>query len=53
MLYLYRMECKSADEAERQLSIRYGHFPLFGNPRVTMDRTFQRYVRSHGTCAIP
>jgi protein tyrosine phosphatase (PTP) superfamily phosphohydrolase (DUF442 family) len=52
-LYLYRMECKTANESERQLSLRYGHFPYLGNSTKAMDRTFQRYVRSHATCAIP
>ena len=52
-LYLYRMECKSADEAERQLSVRYGHFPFFGNSTIAMDRTFRRYAGTHSLCAFP
>jgi protein tyrosine/serine phosphatase len=52
-LYLYRMECRSPDEAERQLSIRYGHFPFFGNSTIAMDRAFQRYVHTHAICAGP
>jgi len=52
-LYLYRMECKSADEAERQLSVRYGHFPFFGNSTIAMNRTFRRYAGTHSLCAFP
>jgi len=52
-LYLYRVECRSAVEADRQLSVRYGHFPFFGNSTVAMDRTFHRYIHSHPTCAVP
>jgi len=52
-LYLYQMECKTADESERQLSLRYGHFPYLGNSTKAMDRTFQRYVQAHSRCTLP
>jgi len=52
-LYLYRIECRSRDEAERQLSLRYGHFPFFWNSTIAMDRTFQRYAQTHSICALP
>jgi undecaprenyl-diphosphatase len=52
-LYLYQMECKTADESERQLSLRYGHFPYLGNPTRAMDRTFHRYVQAHPLCTLP
>ncbi len=33
-----------ADEAARQLSFRFGHFPWLGSQTVAMDRTFERIV---------
>jgi len=52
-LYLYRIECRSRDEAERQLSVRYGHFPFFWNSTIAMDRAFQRYAQTHAICGLP
>ena len=52
-LYLYRIECRSRDEAERQLSVRYGHFPFFWNSTIAMDRAFQRYAQTQAICALP
>lgn len=52
-LYLFRLECRTAEEAERQLSLWYGHFPFFGNSTIAMDRTFSRYVHANPTCALP
>lgn len=46
-LYLYRIEGKSPDEASKQFSIFYGHFPYFWNSTAAMDRTFWRYVTAH------
>ena len=52
-LYLYRVECRSRDEAERQLSLRYGHSPFLWNSTIAMDRTFERYAQTHSICALP
>ena len=52
-LYLYRIECRSRDEAERQLSVRYGHFPFFWNSTIAMDRAFQRYAQTQAICGLP
>lgn len=52
-LYLYRVECRSRDEAERQLSLRYGHFPFLWSSTIAMDRTFERYAQTHSICALP
>lgn len=48
-LYLYSIEGKSAESADRELSIFYGHVPyLFWRDTVAMDHSFWRYVRGHG-----
>ncbi len=48
-LYLYRLEGKSAESADRELTIFYGHVPyLFWRDTVAMDCSFWRYVKSHG-----
>jgi len=48
-LYLYSLEGQSAESADRELTIFYGHVPyLFWRDTVAMDRSFWRYVRSHG-----
>lgn len=48
-LYLYSIEGKSAESADHELSIFYGHVPyLFWRDTVAMDHSFWRYVRSHG-----
>ena len=47
-LYLYSLEGKSAESADRELTIFYGHVPyLFWRDTVAMDRSFWRYVGSH------
>jgi len=46
-LYLYAIEGKSPDEASKQFSILYGHFPYFWNSTAAMDRTFWRYIAAH------
>lgn len=52
-LYLYRLERRTVDEADRQLSLWYGHFPFLGNSTVAMDRTFWRYIHAHPISALP
>jgi protein tyrosine/serine phosphatase len=46
-LYLYAVRRLDAGQASRQLSVRYGHFPLVFNSTAAMDRTFVRYVARH------
>lgn len=47
-LYLYRLEGKSAEAADRELTIFYGHVPyLFWRDTIAMDHSFWRYVKSH------
>jgi len=46
-LYLYGMEGKSADVADRELTMMFGHIPaIFWNTKA-MDRSFWRYVGNH------
>jgi protein tyrosine/serine phosphatase len=33
--------------ADRQLALRYGHFPYLGSRTVAMDRSFWAYLRAH------
>jgi hypothetical protein len=37
---------RSADEAGRQLSIRYGHFPYIWNNTAAMDASFKKFLAS-------
>ncbi len=47
-LYLYGIEGKSAETADRELTVFCGHFPLlFWRDTIAMDRSFRRYVSSH------
>lgn len=46
-LYIYAIEGKSADEAAKQLSILYGHFPWITSRTGAMDRAFEAYVKAH------
>ncbi len=47
-LYLYSLEGKSPELADRELTIFYGHVPyLFWRNTIAMDRSFWRYVRDH------
>ncbi len=43
-VYLYAVAHKSYEEASEQLSIRYGHFPYFGNDTIAMDKSFSNYI---------
>lgn len=43
-LYELVIAGRSAAEASRQLSFRYGHFPWLGSSTVAMDKTFDRVV---------
>ncbi len=42
---------KPAAEADRQLSLRYGHFPYLGSKTVAMDSTFWDYMAQHPPAA--
>lgn len=44
-LYRYAVEGKSAEEAEAELSLRYGHFPWLISKTNAMDQSFQIYQR--------
>jgi protein tyrosine phosphatase (PTP) superfamily phosphohydrolase (DUF442 family) len=47
-LYLYGLEGKPAEAADKQLTILCGHVPyLFWRDTVAMDRSFWRYVSNH------
>jgi protein tyrosine phosphatase (PTP) superfamily phosphohydrolase (DUF442 family) len=53
-LYLYRIEGASADAADRQLTVFYGHVPhLFWRDTIAMDRSFWRYVSNHVQQPVP
>lgn len=43
-LYELLVEEKPADDAARQLSFWYGHFPWLGSRTVAMDNTFEQIV---------
>ena len=40
-LYLYAI--KHEDDAEREISVLYGHFPWLGSKTEAMDRSFEKY----------
>lgn len=46
-LYAYAIEGQSAEEADKQLSIRWGHFPWLTSRTGAMDAAFYEYVAAH------
>jgi protein tyrosine/serine phosphatase len=46
-LFVYAIQGKSAEEAGKQLSILYGHFPWLTSRTGAMDRAFAAYVAAH------
>lgn len=42
-LYLYAI--KHDNNAEREISILYGHFPWLGSKTIAMDRSFEKYKK--------
>ena len=44
-LYLYAV--KNDKDAERAISIKYGHFPWFGSKTGAMDRSFEKYKKEN------
>lgn len=44
-LYLY--EIKNGEEAEKAISIIYGHFPWLGSKTVAMDKSFEKYKKAN------
>jgi protein tyrosine/serine phosphatase len=51
-LYLYSMEGNTAEEASKQLSVSYGHIPMWSSTQA-MDRTFWRYIAAHTKRMVP
>jgi protein tyrosine/serine phosphatase len=45
-IFQFEIGSRSADEAGRQLSTRYGHFPYMWNGTAAMDASFKRFVAS-------
>jgi protein tyrosine/serine phosphatase len=43
-IFQYAIASRSADEAGRQLSIRYGHLPYIWSGTAAMDASFKRFV---------
>jgi protein tyrosine/serine phosphatase len=50
-LYRYVIAGASATEADRELSLVYGHFPYLMSASVAMDNSFWAYVRGAGHAA--
>lgn len=46
-LYAYAILGQSSDEAAKQLSLFYGHFPWLFSQTGAMDRAFAAYVQTH------
>lgn len=45
-LYRYAVEGKSAEDADGQLSLWYGHFPYLTSRTIAMDESFWRYANT-------
>ncbi|HEX3524582.1 MAG TPA: dual specificity protein phosphatase family protein [Stellaceae bacterium] len=50
-LYRFAGEGVSADQADRELSLVYGHFPYFASRSKAMDDSFWAYVSTKGSRA--
>ena len=50
-LYVLAIEGRPAEEASRQLSLWYGHFPWLGSKTVAMDKALSRFVSTAATHA--
>lgn len=48
-LYEFLVAKKPADDAAKQLSFWYGHFPWLGSQTVAMDQSFERIVAKSGS----
>ena len=47
-LYLYTQEGRTAEVADRELTIFCGHFPhLFWRDTIAMDDSFERFTHTH------
>lgn len=46
-LYEYAVAARPAEEAEEQLSLRYGHVPYLWSRTGAMDRSFEVFVRQN------
>jgi protein tyrosine/serine phosphatase len=47
-LYRFAIEGKGADEADRQLTVLYGHFPYLASRTRAMDDSFWAFVDKSG-----
>jgi protein tyrosine/serine phosphatase len=50
-LYRFAGEGVSADEADRELSLVYGHFPYLTSRSKAMDDSFRAFVGTQGSLA--
>jgi protein tyrosine/serine phosphatase len=48
-LYCYAIDDETAAQADRQLTIWYGHIPLIRPKVIAMDNSFWRYVTNHAS----
>lgn len=46
-IYLLEVAGKDANEADQQLSLRYGHFPYLTSKTSAMDDSFWSYAKEH------
>jgi len=46
-LYCFAIDGQTAEQADRQLTVWYGHVPLIRPKVITMDNSFWRYVTNH------
>jgi protein tyrosine phosphatase (PTP) superfamily phosphohydrolase (DUF442 family) len=51
-LYSYAIQGQPAEEAAKQLSVRYGHFPWLTSRTGAMDAAFAEYVAAHPQAPI-
>jgi hypothetical protein len=53
-IFKYVIASRPLEEAEKQLSIRYGHFPYFWSDTKAMDASFRRFLaEQHTNAQIP
>jgi protein tyrosine/serine phosphatase len=52
-LYRFAIEGKSANEADAELTLAYGHFPYLTSRTRAMDESFWAFVRKPDASAVP
>jgi protein tyrosine/serine phosphatase len=53
-IFKYAIASRPVEEAGRQLSIRYGHFPYFWSGTDAMDASFRRFLaEQHASTKVP